>query len=319
MSVDLLDQKARNQELFFYWVKERQAIHDMKEACLPKPWTDDPILQNYKFCNVQREDDRVTVWIKNHWRDPCRGHPNMWFAMIVARLFNWPETLDAIGFPMMPPLSTGSSCSNVNALIDWDKVKETWRSTLKRRRDELGLKIFTGAYLVSTNGVAMDKIDYILDRVLTPIWERGRAPRDYKVETVPSIQSFKRVPFPENLKDYWEFLIKFDGLGSFMAGQVVADLKYVDPVLEEAEDWMTFAPLGPGSIRGLNRFFGRLKEKPLKQEQGLRELLEVQKRLEVEHGIELPVHDIQNCMCESDKYIRLLRGEGKVRAGYKGT
>ena len=289
MTADLLDQKARNQELFFYWVKERQAIHDKKEAGLPKPWTDDPILQNYKFCNVKREDDRVTVWIKNHWRDPCRGHQNMWFAMIVARLFNWPPTLDLIGFP----------------LSDFDILRPIWRSQLKACREQ-GNKVFTGAYLVSTNGVSMDKIDYILDRVLTPIWERGRGP-------------ISEIAQRDNLESYWKYLTQFDGLGSFMAGQVVADLKYVDPVLEKAEDWMTFAPLGPGSIRGLNRFFGRLKEKPLKQEQGLRELLEIQKRLEVEHEIFLPVHDIQNCCCETDKYIRLLRGEGSVRAGYKGT
>ena len=298
MTVDLLDQKARNQELFFYWVKERQAIHDKKEAGLPKPWTDDPILQNYKFCNVKREDDRVTVWIKNHWRDPCRGHPNMWFAMIVARLFNWPDTLDAIGFP----------------LSDFPQIKETWRNTLKRRRDDIGLKIFTGAYLVSTNGVAMDKIDYVLDRILTPIWERGCSPEELW-NTAGGVEDTESL----TLRDYWTHLTTFDGLGSFMAGQVVADLKYVDPVLEKAEDWMTFAPLGPGSIRGLNRFFGRLKEKPLKQEQGLRELLEVQKRLEVEHGIFLPVHDIQNCMCESDKMIRLMRNEGKVRSKYEGV
>lgn len=293
MSVDLLDQKARNQELFFYWVKERQAIHDKKEAGLPKPWTDDSILQNYKFCNVKREDDRVTVWIKNHWRDPCRGHQNMWFAMVVARLFNWPDTLDAIGFP----------------LSDFPQIKETWRSTLKRRRDDIGLKVFTGAYLVSTNGVAMDKIDYILDKVLTPIWERGRAPSELVVY---------EGDIPPTLEEYWKFLTQFDGLGSFMAGQVIADLKYIDPVLEKASDWMTFAPLGPGSIRGLNRFFGRDRNKPLKQAQGLKELLAIQDRLAKEHGIVLPVHDVQNVMCETDKYIRLLRNEGKVRAGYNG-
>lgn len=291
MNIEPLELTRKNQELFFYWIKERESIRKKKEAGLPKPWTDDKILQSYKFCNVQREDDRVTVWIKNHWRDPNRGHPNMWFAMVVARLFNWPDTLHAIGYP----------------LSDFTDIKETWRSLLKRRRDELKLKIFTGAYLVSTNGVAMDKVDYILDRVLTPIWERGCSP-----------QHLGESAGDWNLEDYWRFLTQFDGLGSFMAGQVVADLKYVDPVLEKATDWSSFAPLGPGSIRGLNRFFGRAKEKPLKQEQGLRELNEIRHRLIEEHGIDLPVHDVQNCCCETDKYIRLLRGEGKVRSCYKG-
>lgn len=282
---------TENQEMFFYWVKERQAIHDKKEAGLPKPWTDNPILQNYKFCNVRREDDRVTIWIKNHWRDPCRGHPNMWFAMIVARLFNWPDTLDAIEFP----------------LADFDKLKETWRDILKRRRDQIGLKIFTGAYLVSTNGVAMDKIDYILDRVLTPIWERGHAP----IHETP-------ITYGDTLEDYWGYLTQFDGLGSFMAGQVVADLKYIDPVLEKASDWNTFAPLGPGSIRGLNRFHGRPTDKSLPQKQGLEEINAVRLALAT-MDIFLPAHDVQNCMCETDKFIRLTKGEGKTRSKYAGV
>lgn len=283
---------TENQELFFYWVEERESIRRKKEAGLPKPWTDNPILQRYKFCNVQREHDRVTVWIKNHWRDPCRGHPNMWFAMIVARLFNWPDTLNDIDFP----------------LADFDKLKETWREVLKRRRDERGLKVFTGAYLVSTNGVKMDKVDYILDRVLTPIWERGCDPQHLG----ESAGGWK-------LEDYWRFLTQFDGLGSFMAGQVVADLKYVDPVLEQASDWWTFAPLGPGSIRGLNRFFGRPTDKPLKQEQGLKEILEIRTMIYNRLGYNLPAHDVQNCMCETDKFIRLTKGEGKTRSTYPGV
>lgn len=280
---------TENQELFFYWVKERQSIHDKKEQGLPKPWTDNQILQHYKFCNVRREDDRVTIWIKNHWRDPCRGNPNMWFAMIVARLFNWPPTLDLIGFP----------------LSDFDILKPLWRDQLKKYRKQ-GTKVFTGAYLVSTNGVSMDKIDYILDRVLTPIWERGRAP-------------ICEPAHRDNLESYWKYLTQFDGLGSFMAGQVVADLKYIDPVLENASDWWTFAPLGPGSIRGLNRFFGRPTDKPLKQEQGSIEINALRLSIEAELNIVLPAHDVQNCCCETDKFIRLTKGEGKTRSTYPGV
>ena len=294
MNIDQLTTTLSDQDTFFYWIQERDAIRQYKEAGLPKPWTDDPIFQRYKFCNVRREDDKVTVWIKNNWRDPCRGHPNMWFAMIVARLFNWPETLDAIGFP----------------LSDFTDIKEQWRSLLKHRRDHLNYKIFTGAYLVSTNGVSMDKVDYILDRVLTPIWERGQSP----------VSLWESYGHPSlSLEEYWNHLIMFDGLGSFMAGQVIADLKYVDPVLEKASDWWSWAPLGPGSIRGLNRFAGRDYRKSLKQEKGLQELLQLQQQIEERLGIKLPVHDVQNCCCEYDKMLRLKKGEGSVRSGYNGV
>lgn len=285
---------TENQEYFFHWIEERESIRQKKEAGLPKPWTNDPILQRYKFCNVRREDDRVTKWIKNNWRDPCRGHPNMWFAMIVARLFNWPDTLDAITFP----------------LAEYPEIKEQWRVLLKRRRDTLGLKIFTGAYLVSTNGVKMDKVDYILDRVLTPIWERGKSPEQIS-------ETFFDGKL--RLEEYWNHLIQFDGLGSFMAGQVVADLKYIDPILEKAEDWWTWAPLGPGSIRGLNRYHYRKTDYPLKQKQGIIELQTISEDIKRVLGLDLPVHDVQNCCCETDKYIRLIKGEGKTRSTYPGV
>jgi hypothetical protein len=124
---------------------------------------------------------------------------------------------------------------------------------------------------------------------------------------------------PPSLHSYWEHLIQFDGLGSFMAGQVIADLKYVDPVLEKAVDWDDWAPLGPGSKRGLNRYHGRPTERSVKQELGLMELKMIRAEIEKKVGIHLPIHDVQNCMCEFDKYLRLKKGEGSVRANYSGV
>ena len=280
------------QKLFVYWIKERDTIRHKKEVGYPKPWSDDPIFQTYRFCNVEREKDTVSIWIKENWIDPYRDHPNLWFAMIVARLFNWPPTLGIIGFPDE----------------DFLESKPIWRTLLKSHRDVGGEKIFTGAYLVSTNGVKMDKIDYILDRVLAPIWERGRAPYVYN----------NRNAGQEALEEYWTFLRQFDGLGSFMAGQVVADLKFT-PLLENAPDWMTWAPLGPGSIRGLNRYHGRPIDKALRQEQGLKEIGEAQQLIKEQLDWLLPAHNVQNGFCELDKYIRVKNGEGRPRSTYPGA
>jgi hypothetical protein len=43
-----------------------------------------------------------------------------------------------------------------------------------------------------------------------------------------------------------------EGLGPFYIGQIIADLKYVEP-LKSAKDWWTYCVPGPGSQRGLNR------------------------------------------------------------------
>ena len=48
---------------------------------------------------MHREDDKVTKWVRENWREPYADHPNMPFSMAVARQINWPPTLEAIGFP----------------------------------------------------------------------------------------------------------------------------------------------------------------------------------------------------------------------------
>lgn len=272
---------------FYQWIVDREDARIGKELGLQKPWTQNPIIQQYKFTNVRREDDRVTKWIKDNWRDPYEGHPNMWFAMCVARLFNWPDTLEMISFP-------------IPYVYDMGEWLEKARTFLKYERSK-GKKIFTGAYLVSTNGMSMDKIDYILDIVLKPLWEKGRAPLD-----------------SETLEEYHKFLTQFNGLGSFMAGQVIADLKYT-PVLADASDWWDFAPLGPGSTKGLNIYNGKDASKPLKQQQGLIWMKHLQKEVEVRLGMKLDIHDVQNCCCEYSKYIRVKYFNGRTRSLYNGT
>jgi hypothetical protein len=301
-----------NQKVFFYWIDERSNIWKERNLGKPKPWTDDPIFQQYKFTNVEREKDTVSIWIKENWIDPYSYHPNLWFAMIVARLFNWPMTLGIIDFPKET----------------YGEHIEEWRRKLKHYRST-GAKIFTGAYLVSTNGVKMDKIDYILDRVLTPIWEKGRAPKVITMKDIAKRGHGYEVQVEyaltgscyavcESLEDYWKHLIQFDGLGSFMAGQVVADLKFAPP-LKDALDWWVWAPLGPGSIRGLNRFFGRDVTKSVKQDVGLAEMRQIQKMVEMELGDLYPVHNLQNGLCEFDKYLRVYYGEGRPRSLYPGA
>ena len=83
-----------------YWIEEREAVRLRRAAGEPPPWTDDTILQSWSFTNVRRECDRVTVWIKENWREPHADDPDLFFAMAMARLVNWPDTMAAIGYPV---------------------------------------------------------------------------------------------------------------------------------------------------------------------------------------------------------------------------
>jgi alpha-glutamyl/putrescinyl thymine pyrophosphorylase clade 1 len=82
------------------FIAEREAIRQRREAGQSPPLTADPILAEWSFTNVRREDDRVTRWIAANWREPHADNPDLFFAMTVARFINWPDTLAEIGFPI---------------------------------------------------------------------------------------------------------------------------------------------------------------------------------------------------------------------------
>ena len=47
-------------DLYWYFAAERQSIFEKKKQGLMAPWTKDKILQEYKFCNSYRVNDRVS-------------------------------------------------------------------------------------------------------------------------------------------------------------------------------------------------------------------------------------------------------------------
>ncbi|TXH55942.1 MAG: hypothetical protein E6Q97_07670, partial [Desulfurellales bacterium] len=77
---------------FWNWVNERHAIHLRRYAGEEPPWTNDPVLQQFRFTEVFRELDRGT---RVCWKmlDRCRwDRPDLQVANIVFyRVFNKPE------------------------------------------------------------------------------------------------------------------------------------------------------------------------------------------------------------------------------------
>ncbi len=108
------------------------------------------------------------------------------------------------------------------------------------------------------------------------------------------------------------------GLNTFMAGQVAADLTYTDKQLGVAEDLHTYAPIGPGSTRGLNYLTGRKSTMPWNQTQFNKKLVEIKDAIETQLDItDLTLHDVQNVMCEYSKYARTVVGDGVPKTRYK--
>lgn len=265
------------------WVKE--GLHSWKSMkSVPNP-----IIEKYRFCNIRRNDDRVTRWVHKYYMNRWRQHEHVWFALLVARLFNNEETLATIAEHVIPFNPAGM------------------KRTLHARAD-MGKKNFNAAYIVSTNGLAMNKVDYVVDKLLCPAWDRRK-------EITAALDK------ATTLAEAHVIMMGLKGCASFMAAQVLADLKYLKP--KKWADFDTFVASGPGSKRGLNRVMqaGRVND-GWKEDLFLATLLELRektnKRLARIPGIgPLTAQDIQNCLCEFDKYERARTGEGEPKQLYK--
>lgn len=115
--------------------------------------------------------------------------------------------------------------------------------------------------------------------------------------------------------------MKYNGMGSFLAGQVVCDTKYTK-LLVNSVDWMEWACSGPGSKRGLNRVMNHPVDQVWQESMWktcLDDLKAAIDPLILEAGMP-PLHaqDLQNCLCELDKYERVRLGEGVPRNRYLG-
>jgi len=268
------------------FIKAREAHRRFKDSGnWPKDCGSDPIIAQYRFCNVRRNDDRVTKFVFE-WLDQWdQNEDYIWFAIVVARLFNLPESLAAIQDHVLP------------------FKPEAMRKVLHKRRDK-EQRNFNAAYIVSTNGRAMDKIDYVLRFVLSPLWaDRKRITR--------------LLSAADTLDQVHAVLEAQNGLGSFMAAQVVADLKYRSHP-NRWRDFHTFAASGPGSKRGLNRVIGA-GLKATWAESLFREqlnLLRDKVNAKLRWQEPLTAQDLQNCLCEFDKYERARLGEGKPKQKY---
>lgn len=278
-------------ERFLYFVREREKVRLAKEAGQPKPWTDDERLLNYSFCNVRRMDDRVSRWLMDNWYGPFKNHPNIHTACLLARTFNVTAALDTLTIPLFVP-------QMVRGLPLWKWVKKNLENHWQTGT------IFNAAYIIR-GSKGESKLDTVLRRV--------KAASVHWYSTI-------NTNFMERSH---AALMKYEGFGSFLAGQVVADLRWAKTgVWGDRHVW---APMGPGSKRGIERFLWGETGRPTSvpkydwQVEFLTYMGFCRQNLPTSITERLEAIDFQNCLCEADKMDRLLFGEGRVKRKYPGA
>lgn len=285
-------------ELLDHWVAEREAIRLRRALGRRKPWTEDKILQSWRFCNVRREDDAVTIWIRDNIRRYFANDQNLWLMLCIARLINHPDTLaeliDETGWPQP----------------DGSFDIGTFEAVLGART-ERGDKVYTSAYITHAPPEGGEKYIHTA-RLVQNLWEIRDEFHDYCADMprmyMQSIHGW--------LKDQ-------NGFGDFMAYQCVVDMRFTR-YLQNAPDRDSWCACGPGTLRGIDRLKhgGKLTSDRIPYQQdfargyaiGLYEGL--CKRFP---AIKLDLSDVPNILCEYDKYMRVLNGEGTPRQKYPGA
>lgn len=267
----------------------------------PPPWTDDPIIQSVFFCNPYRENDKVTAYLRSNFRDEYKNDPCVFLGTILLRMFNYIPTMQCLINANIPQRLGTSPRESAKALDEMQKL-------LLHRRDNLGLQIFGGAYII--------------------IFPPGMQKVEAAYKTMMGLNGYGISP-GTSMEDSFNFLTEFWGIGQFYTYQYIGDLAYTH-ILRDVDDWDTWGYCGPGTARGLYRLQGiteingvplERRCPPPKDAENQLQDLRPQVNKELKNAGLPPMHmrDLCNCLCEYDKYERALNNERKIKRGYSGT
>lgn len=275
-------------ERFFAYARERQMIKIRRDLGQPKPWTSDTILNSFRFCNVFREDDKVTQWLRTNVRDPLRASPVVIPAVITCRFFNRIESMELL--------------VKHNLHVEWNVAK--------LQRVFKGVKPIVGAaYIIKTpNG--MDKLRGIIS-ILDEVWTSY-------YQLIGIVNAVRACPTMEKLVSY---LTTFPYIGKFTAYEIACDLQYTD--FFKPRDTMSWANPGPGAQRGLQRIMngavggGKLYDSVMLA--AMQELLRLSQQMHYwSHDRNWDMRTVEHTLCEWDKYERTRLGEGTPKQKYNG-
>jgi len=271
---------------FWKFAAERQEIFFRKLNNQPPPWTDDPILREFKFTNAYRASDRVSQYlIRNVIYRGDQDRIEVFFRTVLFKVFNRIDTWELLE----------SNLDEVShRAYSYRKYNKILTDAIKRKR-----KIFSGAYIMpSGSGKFKDKRKHRSYLKLLNLMVNERVP--------------ERISDSKSLQDCFYILRSYPMIGDFLAYQLTIDLNYSDMMDFQESD---FVVPGPGSLDGIRKCFeslGGLNESDL-----IKHITEIQfeefKRFEVDFktlwGRPLKLIDCQNLFCEISKYARLAHPE----------
>lgn len=282
-----MDRDEKAYKTFWYFINERHLIWTRRNAGLDKPWTDDPILQNWRFCNVFRRLDKQSQYLINTVY--AKGLPAelLVFNTFAFRAFNLNKTWDIIA-----PKGYIDNWNYQDAL-----------DIIKNRIVSKGKPFTSGAYMLRGRE-GMPKYESICMTLNTLWWEQKVHLAKVAIETRSLQETVEEI-----------LAAKLWGWGPFTAYQIALDLTYTH-ILEHAVDMNTWCEFGPGAKRGIKLIFPEVTEKYYLT--AAKDLREDQMHFREHHVPVLTLQDIEFSLCELQKYMRIEAG-GRSKEKYAGA
>lgn len=270
-------------DIYWYFASERHQILERRLAGQPAPWTDDPILQRYKFCNAFRAADRVSQYMIRdvcYHTEGCSPEDRL-FQIVAFRLFSKIETWQAVKDLL------GHS-PTITDLIDGSFTKAL------EHVNEINGGLYTNAFILCATNAYGQPRKYLTHVELL---------RDMFVNHRLAEQLLEA----SSLQEVYTLLHAFPLMGDFMSYQIAIDLNY-SSLINFSEN--SFTQPGPGALRGIKKVFESLGDySPAEAvlwmvEQQDKEFARLGLPPAKLFGRPLQAIDCQNLFCETDKYCR---------------
>ena len=272
-----------------YWrfAAERQRVFFARIEGQPPPWSDDDIINAYKFTNTYRASDRVSQYLIRRviYRDdlPATAEETF-FRIVLFKFFNKIETWELLE-------------EEVGA-ITWENYNFHKLDTVLNRAMALGRRIYSAAYIMPSAGMMGHERKHsnhlaLLERMMR--------------EGLPA-----RIAAARDMQEGFELLLAYPSMGDFLAYQFITDVNY--SALTRFSE-MEFVVAGPGALDGISKCF--TDTAGLNPPEIIRFMTDRQEaefarlglQFESLWGRRLQLIDCQNVFCELSKYARMRHPE----------
>lgn len=271
-----------------YWqfAAERQNIFFKRFEKSLFPWTNDEILDNYKFTNAYRASDRTSQYlIRNVIYKGDQSPEEVFFRILLFKIFNKIETWEFLESELYT--------------ISWKNYSFDTYNNLLFELLENNIAIYSAAYIMASGKTAFN-------------YPKKHQNHLKLIEKMMSDKAVEKLAQTKNMEEGYLLLKNYPSIGEFLAYQYITDINYSE-ITNYSE--LEFVKAGPGAKDGITKCFLSFGEYQFEdiikmmtdnQEKEFKSLDLNFKNL---WGRNLQLIDIQNIFCEVDKYSRIFHPE----------